>query len=1445
MARRVGTVLVAVGAVLVALVLAAGALLAFSGPGRELLRGVALRELGKAVDGTVRIGTVRILPWLTVEVRDVELDDREGRPVLGAARVRASFSPLDLVRGRFVFHDVEVFRPTVDLRQGADGRWNVARLFRTSADTTPGRRRPLVDLTDLRVAEGTLAVQPTGRATPLRFAGLTLDLRRLRASHPDSAALIAEVRNVAFRSEDPAVRVKRGYGHVVVGGDSVAVRLDVLELPGSVLSVSGRYRGGPSPTYDVSANAERFRFEDIAWLAPSLPREGGGTLSLRALRAADGTSLWDFRAADVRTGVSRVRGSVRVRAGGPRGAVIEAMDVTTSPLDLALVEPWLGAFPLQGLVAGHTSGSGALSDLSVDADLTFTDAAVPGRPVSTVIGRGRLALGGSGQVAFRAFTLGRADLSLATIEHIAPAVNLHGRIVVSGTLDGPWRAASFNGALAHTDGDGPTSRARGSARLVLGDTVYLTAELDVDSLSFDDLARTYTGLPLHGAVAGHVRVAGPVSALEVSADLAGPAGHVVATGVVGGHDSLTSVRLEGWFDGVDLAPHFDWSPPTVLAGTFATDLRVPTADSLAPTTGTVQVTLDKPQVAGVTFVRAGLALGLGREAVRIDTLFAEHTSGHFEAVGAFGRPGTPPARVSFSAGVDTLASFAPLARWWRDRSGGGADGDGGLEGDVGLEGAGRLSGTLSGTTAAWDVQGDLSLASFEYQSVRARALHMQGTYAPGGAAANIDVTVDAESLAVAGFRTGELHAAVRGPLDSVAIRVDAALPLSVSLRAALSVSLDSAHLRARIESARLGLPSGVWTLAGPARVVVTPDSVAVEGVDLRSGTGRLRADGTLPLRGVGDFRLVADSVPVTDVFALAQRDTADIGGLVSASVQVAGTAAAPTMEAYVSLTDGRFGDFHTPLVDGRFHYAGRLLTLEGALRRDTVRVLGVRGSLPLDLSLTAVEHRRLPGPIEFFIQADSADLSAVNAFTTLVSDVRGSLTADVGVRGTWSQPVLSGKASVTDGALTLPSLGQRWQGITMRLTATGDSIHLLEARIRSGGTLDVSGAIVLEDLTRPVLHLTLAAHGFQALNKRDFAGLTGTGTLRLEGPLMGATLTGALTVEEGFLAFADLVEKRIVNLDDPEFAAVVDSNLARAAVVGPSAQNVFLDSLRIDGLRLTMGTSVWLRSSEANIQLDGEITVSKSVEGALNPYRLDGTLRALRGTYRLTMGPTSKDFQVTRGEVRFYGTPDLDPQLDIAAEHHVRALRGNDLVVRALITGTLLAPRLTLESDQRPPLSETEIVSYLLFGRPSFDLLGGATGTGSEQAVLQGALAGFAGIAAGQLEQTLVSDLGLPLDYIAIRPGTAGDVLGTMRVEAGRQIGARTFLTLAAPLCEVRRGISSQLLAATVAYQLTGRWRLQVSIEPLMQECRAIGIVPQPSTPYQIGLDLFWQRGFQ
>jgi autotransporter translocation and assembly factor TamB len=128
-----------------------------------------------------------------------------------------------------------------------------------------------------------------------------------------------------------------------------------------------------------------------------------------------------------------------------------------------------------------------------------------------------------------------------------------------------------------------------------------------------------------------------------------------------------------------------------------------------------------------------------------------------------------------------------------------------------------------------------------------------------------------------------------------------------------------------------------------------------------------------------------------------------------------------------------------------------------------------------------------------------------------------------------------------------------------------------------------------------------------------------------------------------------------------------------------------------------MGEDVWLRSNEANIQLSGSVNVNK----ANDIYLLSGTLQAPRGTYRLILGPVTREFVVRQGTVRYFGTPDLDAELNIQATHTVHPLPGpgqySEIPVRARITGSLRLPKLTLESDYG--YTQTELLSYLISGK--------------------------------------------------------------------------------------------------------------------------------------------------
>jgi hypothetical protein len=110
--------------------------------------------------------------------------------------------------------------------------------------------------------------------------------------------------------------------------------------------------------------------------------------------------------------------------------------------------------------------------------------------------------------------------------------------------------------------------------------------------------------------------------------------------------------------------------------------------------------------------------------------------------------------------------------------------------------------------------------------------------------------------------------------------------------------------------------------------------------------------------------------------------------------------------------------------------------------------------------------------------------------------------------------------------------------------------------------------------------------------------------------------------------------------------------------------------------------------------------------GDAAPYvlALTGTLSADRGTYLLDLTPVQREFQVQSGSIRFFGTPDFNPAIDVTAAYRVKQSQRADINVLARISGNFYPqPTLSLESDD-PSLSPSDLVSYLVTGRPSVDL---------------------------------------------------------------------------------------------------------------------------------------------
>ena len=225
--------------------------------------------------------------------------------------------------------------------------------------------------------------------------------------------------------------------------------------------------------------------------------------------------------------------------------------------------------------------------------------------------------------------------------------------------------------------------------------------------------------------------------------------------------------------------------------------------------------------------------------------------------------------------------------------------------------------------------------------------------------------------------------------------------------------------------------------------------------------------------------------------------------------------------------------------------------------------------------------------------------------------------------------------------------------------------------------------------------------------------------------------------------------------------------------------------------------------------------------------------------YRLTVGPVTREFNVTQGTVRYFGTPDLDAQLDIEARHVVHPVSEQaaepEIPILARIRGTLLVPQLTLEAENRE-LAQSEVISYLMVGLPS------VADEGQGEGMLRSVLASVY----GEFERAIVSDLGVPLDYVEIRPVDPRYPLVGTRFAAGLQIGRKTFIVLKGGFCQLGNQ-QAGVLGASLQFRMNQEWRAEASFEPVL-DCTAPGSTSAATSRapknQQLGVDLFWERRY-
>jgi translocation and assembly module TamB len=489
------------------------------------------------------------------------------------------------------------------------------------------------------------------------------------------------------------------------------------------------------------------------------------------------------------------------------------------------------------------------------------------------------------------------------------------------------------------------------------------------------------------------------------------------------------------------------------------------------------------------------------------------------------------------------------------------------------------------------------------------------------------------------------------------------------------------ELTGSIREQALGLSKPVQIAHLDGTTTLSESTLTVAGGSL-TAAGSVGADdieGRLAIEGIA-LEKIGTAPPVPEVT-----------GTLSGHVRVSGSRTAPTGDLLLETTNVRSA--HTSLTVAP-PSAGKLrgdwrdgrLTLKASLAEIAEERIEAKASIPLTLE---PESLALAVPADGAIDGELRWAGEIGPVWDLLSPYEDRFSGPgelaLSLSGTVGLPRVSGHFLVPDGRYENVLSGTTLANVNLRLVGNGDKLVLEQLTASDGkkGTLTGGGTILLRPEESYPTNLGLEFSELQMVARDDLI-LLADADLALEGTITNVLLSGRIVTGNSELSLAGTLPPDVVELEVDEVNAADPKRVRKdPADVAEDPSIVILD------IDLVVPGRAFVRGLGLDSEWNGDLTISGD---AVAP-NVSGTLSPVRGHFALL----GKRFDLEKGAIRFTGSDEIDPLLDLTA---VR--RTTSLTAMVHVTGSASNPKINLTS--RPPLPESEIASQVLFGTDSQSL---------------------------------------------------------------------------------------------------------------------------------------------
>ncbi|MGI9626542.1 MAG: translocation/assembly module TamB domain-containing protein [Longimicrobiales bacterium] len=1377
--------------------------------GRTLVLERVLAYLAPRINGVVEVGTLGPAGLLGgARIHDFRVSDSAGRSVIEIDSLQLRYSLVELLGGTPAIADLSLWNPRVVLERTDAGEINLAALLNTGSvqvDTTlvqdstsagtPFRIR------DAAIHGGTVvsrlaAGTDSGAPDDWKVGSIEADFGRIDLPGEGVDATGA-LRGLSFEMplEGGTFRVDEARGALTLGDETFRAELPLVRLPNSEGGVTAFVEWGADGLRSTSeALLTRLALEDVAWLDERIP---SGVASGEARFTIDaGGYVLNTSGIDIELGPGNGRLGFTGGLIQRDGFRVRGAEVAPRLLPVSVIQPWVDA-PLQ--IAGNVSGNvlveGPPDSLALEGWVTLQR---PGTRDTLAHAAGSGTLRGPGRVAGLDMTVQPLDYSLLQ-PFDSLLVGLKGEGSLSVVADGALRTGMNVEIAANHDLAGYPSSSVSLTGQLYGETTVSVVDLagTVAPLSLTGMAELFPGLPVAGEVEGTVSVAGPVDRLEVGADLETPAGPLNALATFNARNLSGDYDLAGSVEGFRLSEVFTVAPdPTVVTGSLS--LR---GEGLDPESlrGRFDIQASQSQVGAVQVDTVDASVWIDDEGrLNVEGIYAAAEGAVVEARG--GRIGVAPGSfgegVIFTVDAPSIEEFRPVfiggSLLAKDSINefnrpvfefDGIDVDTLPEAiDIRLQGAVTGQVEVEGSIDDLLVRSDFDLLDFGYRRNQASRVHGNVTVTgiqvlppESGPRGPMEFEGELSGDTIVAYGRPIMSASATGTYSTsgfgrTSITIDQGPEETYEAQGVIQIGEESG--RVNVDRLALTFEDRRWTLRGPASVEWSPEAYVINDFGLiRPGQSGLRAlaDGRIARTGgESDFTLRIAELDLERLGALLQLERPP-AGMAALDMEVTGAGVATQWETAFLIEDVQYGILNVDQLTGDGVYIDGTATGQIEAREGARTALAINGSAPLDMASQGVD-RLADLPLDLEVVADSFPLSMLLGVLGNVEEVDGTVSGTVAVAGRPTDLEPNGSLRTEGGTMILTSLGIRLQDVAVDMDLRPSGLVAVDGSGRSGGRVDVRGTVDLSEIRNPVFDLAFWPRRLQVVNRTDIETAVTGDSITLTGRFNAPSVQGRLVVDDGTVFIEEFQRaSQAVNFYDPFFFdALVTAGGGEGGEGGAAieqARNPFLQSLRVLVV-MDVGRGNWLRSREMNVETSGELDMT--FDRSNGQLILQGDMDVVRGTY----SRLPRTFNMTEGTFRFVGTPGFNPDMDVTAVNRLQTRDGQPLTMTANISGTLLAPQLSLTSDSEVAISEADLMSYLLLGQPSSALVDDRSA---------GVSAGFdfaLGQVASQIGYLLAPEL--PIDFLSVsqsertQGGSAID--RGVQVEAGVYVADEVFL---------------------------------------------------------------------